>query len=149
MDNTKQSIDYFRWILDRQLILFFIKTTLVLIMASIAMFLWGGLIGQSISKSIGKSKGDEGHQIAKIYLKGLIQNPEAFVIAAEINSSRNRDKDAAIDLRMAIALAEVNHMDSARISRYKKLLSDVNRDIELNSRFSSSIGEDQEKSSNK
>lgn len=75
-------------------------------------------------ESIGKK--DDSAVPIKLYLKGLIVNPEALIISYERNISNGKVSQAKDDLRLAISLLESGGFSAEKVKLYKQKLLELN-----------------------
>jgi hypothetical protein len=61
--------------------------------------------------------------INRLYLKGLINNPEVFWKTSELNERRGRLDDAVNDLQLGIALLELQNASSATLRKFNVRLN--------------------------
>lgn len=97
-------INYIEYLINKELIQFIIKAGIVLIVGSSLIFQFRYTL-----------RNYDPTEKVKVYLKGVISNPEALIIAAEINIERKKYNDALVDLKLAKSLNKINKLETNKI----------------------------------
>lgn len=97
-------INYTEYLINKDTIQFIIKAGIVLIVGSSLIFQFRYTL-----------RNYDPTEKVKVYLKGVISNPEALIIAAEINIERKKYNDALVDLKLAKSLNKINKLETNKI----------------------------------
>lgn len=73
------------------------------------------------------------YTIAKIYLKGLIYNPEALIISSDIYYRENRYEKSREDLILALGIYEMNGAYPEKVKELRSRINYLDRKIALSS----------------
>lgn len=111
----KTKIDYGNFFLNERMIEFYLKAFIVIFALSI------------VSVVFIKAIKIDDESLVKIYLKGMIVNPESLIISYEKNLSAGKVDKALIDLRLAVGLMESNKFPFETIKIYKDKIIELNQ----------------------
>jgi hypothetical protein len=107
-------INYIEYLINKDTIQFIIKAGIVLIVGSSLIFQFRYTL-----------RNYDPTEKVKVYLKGAISNPEALIIAAEINIKKKKYDEALVDLKLAKSLNKINRIETSKIDLEIKELEKI------------------------
>lgn len=115
-------IDYIHILFNKNYVTFLQKIFTVYIV----FIVFTGIIFSKISSSYNKNYG---YEIAKNYVKGLIVNPQAFIVSSEIYYKNQRFIKARDELIYALTIYELNGKSPDAINNIKAKITFLNEKI--------------------
>jgi len=84
-------------------------------------------IESSLHRVVNRINESKGNAVSKVYLKGLVQNPEIFWRTSQLHLEHGDVDKAVYDLELAIGLLEVNNAPDHVMDKYKRKISELSR----------------------